>query len=234
MECYISKFESLGTVDGPGVRAVVFTSGCPFKCIYCHNPETQSVTDGEIMTETELYAKIKRLYPYIKKGGVTFSGGEPCLNARFLCGLARLLKSDGIHIALDTSGGVMNNEVKELLSLCDLVLLDIKFTTENDYKLYTGGTLGATLEFLNYLEAINMPVWIRHVVVPGINDNEQDVLRLKELISPHKNVTRVELLPFMRLCVPKYAQLGRPFLLADTPEMDSNRLNELAGLLNMD
>ena len=234
MECYISKFESLGTLDGPGVRAIVFTSGCPFKCIYCHNPETQSATDGTVMTDEQLYAKIKRIYPYIKNGGVTFSGGEPCLNAPFLTSLARMLKNDGVHIALDTSGGVMNSGVKELINLCDLVLLDVKFTDENDYKRYTGGSLRATIEFLEYLYSIGKPVWIRHVVVPGINDSEDDVLKLRELVMPYKNVQRVELLPFKKLCVPKYESLKRPFLLNGTPEMDTKRIDELERLLNMD
>ena len=131
---YIHSLQSLGTVDGPGVRAVVFSSGCPLRCIYCHNPDTWRSEDGEQVSVGELTSKIKRLYPYIKNGGVTLSGGEPCMQAEFFTALIRELKAMGLHIALDTSGAVYNERVDELLSLCDLVLLDIKFTSEEKYR----------------------------------------------------------------------------------------------------
>ena len=230
MAGYITKLETMGTLDGPGVRAVVFSSGCPLRCVYCHNPDTWE--RGEETSEEELFRKIMRVYPYIKLGGVTFSGGEPCLQAEFFLGLARLLKAEGLHIALDTSGCIMNDTVKELLRLCDLVLLDVKFTNEEDYMRYTGGTLRAALDFLSYLDGEKIPTWIRHVVVPGINDTEADILALREIISPYTCIEKTELLPFRKLCLEKYEALGIPFLLKDVPEADEARVRELSGILN--
>ena len=221
----------MGTVDGPGVRAVVFSSGCPLRCIYCHNPDTHIMNEGELTDSHELSERIKRLIPYIRDGGVTFSGGEPCMQASFFASLAGELKSAELHIALDTSGCIMNEDVRELLSLVDLVLLDIKFTTDNDYKCYTGGTLGSTLEFLSYCESESIPVWIRHVVVPGMNDTEEDILRLSELIKRYTCIEKTELLPFRKLCLEKYEALGRDFPLKDTPEMNEKRLERLALIL---
>ena len=143
----ISSVQSLGTVDGPGVRAVVFGCGCPLRCAYCHNPETWSEA-GEEWTADALAAKILRFKPYIKHGGVTFSGGEPLVQAEFFFELARLLKKEGLHIALDTSGQVRGRAADELLDLCDLAIVDVKFTTEEDYAKYTGGSLAAALDFI--------------------------------------------------------------------------------------
>ena len=217
----------MGTLDGPGVRAVVFASGCPLRCIYCHNPDTWERSGGEPVDAKELAERIIRLYPYIKRGGVTFSGGEPCVQAEFFSELARLLKQGGLHIALDTSGAILNGATLELLGLVDLVLLDVKFTSEDDYLRYTGGTLSATLEFLSVLEERKLPTWIRHVVVPGINDTDGDIRRLGELLSPYSCIEKIELLPFRKLCLEKYGALGIPFPLRDTPEMNEARLSEL-------
>ena len=225
MTGYISKLETLGTLDGPGVRAVVFSSGCPLRCVYCHNPDTWE--SGDEISETALAERIIRVYPYIKRGGVTFSGGEPCLQAEFFASLARILRERGLHIALDTSGAVMNDGVKELLSVTDLVLLDLKFTSEDDYLRYTGGSLSETLAFLDYLNEKKIPVWIRHVVVPGINDEKEDILRLRDILSPYACIEKTELLPFRKLCTEKYESLGIPFPLLETPEMDAEKLREL-------
>ena len=229
---YIHSLQSLGTVDGPGVRAVVFASGCPLRCAYCHNPDTWRMTDGTPTDAAELAARIERLVPYIKNGGVTFSGGEPCMQAEFFTSLASLLRGMGLHIALDTSGCIMNDGVKELLSRVDLVLLDVKFTTEEAYKHYTGGSLFATLGFLSYLSEIKKPVWIRQVIVPGLNDRAEDILALRELLLPYTNVERIELLPFRKLCTEKYEGLGIPFPLADTPEMKEADICRLYEYLN--
>ncbi len=232
MTGYISKLESMGTLDGPGVRAVVFGTGCPLRCIYCHNPETWDARAGEAIEVSTLAERIIRLYPYIKRGGVTFSGGEPCLQAEFFSELAGLLRKEGLHIALDTSGAVINDAVLGLLGLVDLVLLDVKFTDEESYKRYTGGTLSRTLEFLSTLDERRIPTWIRHVTVPGINDTEEDIRRLRELIAPYRCVERVELLPFRKLCLEKYSALGIQFPLSDTPEMSTERIAELQKGLN--
>lgn len=223
MNGYIHSIQSLGTLDGPGVRAVIFTSGCPLRCIYCHNPDTWQANVGESWEASALADRVLRLYPYIKDGGVTFSGGEPCVQAQFLTEVAALLKSRGLHIALDTSGTVDNMHTDALLKFVDLVLLDIKFTSESDYKRYTGATLSGVLKFLDKLEHMGKDVWIRHVTVPGINDDPSDIKALADIIKLYKCIKRTELLPFRKLCIEKYEKLGIPFPLADTPEMSAER-----------
>ncbi len=232
MKGYIHSVQSLGTVDGPGVRAVVFTEGCPLKCAYCHNPDTWEFNENDLMSADILTEKILRLYPYIKNGGVTFSGGEPCVQAEFLTKVAAPLKEKGLHIALDTSGAVYDEKVKKLLSLTDLVLLDIKMTDEDDYKKHIGGSLGKTLEFLGRLEEMHKEVWIRHVVVPGITDSEENIRRLKELVSPYKCVSKIELLPFKTLCLEKYESMGIEFPLKGVPQTYKEKIAELYRIIN--
>ncbi len=231
MKGYIHSLQSLGTVDGPGVRAVIFSTGCPLRCKYCHNPDTWRLDEGKETEDKELAERIYRLYPYIKDGGVTFSGGEPCVQAEFFASLARLLKEKGLHIALDTSGAIINSDVIELLSLCDLILLDIKSVTEEGYKALTGGSLAGTLHFLDILEDMGKPVWIRNVVVPGINAKEDDILALKALLSKYVCIKKIELLPFRKLCVEKYKSIGIPFPLEDVDEMPQAEIERLSTLL---
>ena len=224
---YIHSLQSLGTVDGPGVRAVVFAAGCPLRCKYCHNPDTWKMTDGTPTEASELAARISRLYPYIKDGGVTFSGGEPLLQAEFFTVLAGLLKERGLHIALDTSGCVMNEAVVGLLDMVDLVLLDVKFTDECSYFRNTGGSFSQTVAFLDELERRGMPVWIRQVIVPGLNDTAEDIGRLSALLSGYTVIEKVELLPFRKLCLEKYDALGIEFPFRDTPEMGEAEIKSL-------
>ena len=200
---YIHSLQSLGTVDGPGVRAVVFASGCPLRCVYCHNPDTWKMTDGTPTEVEQISERIFRLYPYIKDGGVTFSGGEPLLQAEFFAELSAVLKERGLHIALDTSGCVLNEGVLRLLELVDLVLLDVKFDDEASYLRNTGGSFSGTVAFLDELKARSIPTWIRRVIVPKLNDGKEDILRLRELISGYPNIEKVELLPFRKLCLEK-------------------------------
>ena len=216
MKGYIHSIQSLGTVDGPGVRSVVFMMGCPLRCSYCHNPDTWGA-GGEEYEAEELVTKLRRFYPYIKNGGVTLSGGEPCLSAEFLLEVTRLLHKDGIHVAIDTSGAVLTEAALSLIDECDLVLLDVKFTDDEAYKLHTGGDLASPLAVLDRCEKIGKPVWIRHVVVPTINDTEEDGAALKALLSPYTVIEKIELLPFRRLCLEKYDALGIPFPLSDIP-----------------
>ena len=229
---YIHSLQSLGTVDGPGVRAVVFGEGCPLRCAYCHNPDTWECREGDLVGADELSEKIIRLYPYIKDGGVTFSGGEPCLQADFFCSLAKRLKERGLHIALDTCGEVYNASVERLLDLTDLVLLDIKMTDEESYLRYTGGVLRKVMDFLDMLEERGTEAWVRHVVVPNINDSREDIERLARLIRGYKCVKKVELLPFKTLCKEKYRSLGIKFPLDDTPQMSEQECNALQEYLN--
>lgn len=231
MKGFVHSIQSLGTVDGPGVRTVVFTEGCPLRCAYCHNPDTWQRNENDLTDAVSLAARILRFYPYIKDGGVTFSGGEPCLEAPFLVELASLLKEKGLHIALDTSGTVWNSDVEKLLALTDLVLLDIKMTNESDYQKYIGASLSTVLSFLDRLEEKGKSVWIRHVVVPSINDDEENILKLKALLEKYTCVEKIELLPFKTLCLEKYKALGIPFPLADTPPMPAGRLAELTALI---
>ena len=232
MKGYIHSLQSLGTVDGPGVRAVVFAEGCPLRCAYCHNPDTWECKEADLCDADELAEKILRFYPYIKNGGVTFSGGEPCLQAEFFEYLASLLKKKGLHVALDTCGAVNSAAVDKLLESIDLVLLDVKMTTEEDCEKYTGGSLATTLSFLDKLETMGKDVWIRQVIVPNINDSEQNIERLASLIRGYKSVKKIELLPFKKLCTEKYRSLGIPFPLADTPQMSETRAAELQEYLN--
>ncbi len=213
----INSFQSLGTVDGPGVRYVIFMQGCNVRCIYCHNPETWTL-EGKSYDVLEVFNKIIRYKSYIINGGVTISGGEPLLQARFLIELFKLLKKENIHITLDTNGSILNEEVKELLTYVDLVLLDIKMTSEREYLKYVGMPLSKAIEFLRYLEENNIDCWIRHVIFNDITDKIENIERLNDLIKDFKNIKKVELLPFHKLCLEKYQNLGLDFPLKDTCE----------------
>lgn len=223
MTGYIHSLQSMGTVDGPGVRAVVFMQGCPLRCIYCHNPDTWDMKDGHRISSEELAEKILRLYPYIKNGGVTFSGGEPSLQAEFITETISLLKEKGLHIAIDTCGEVYNEKVQDLLEKTDLVLLDIKMTDSESYRKHTGGSLEKALSFLKNLDGMKKEVWIRHVVVPSLTDSEENIRKLKSLISPFSCITKTELLPFRNLCIEKYESLGIDFPLKNTPQMSREK-----------
>lgn len=215
----LHSFQSLGTVDGPGVRAVLFLQGCPLRCICCHNPDTWDTKGGTAYTLEELMHKIKRCRSYFgKNGGVTVSGGEPLLQAPMLVELFKLLKNEGIHTALDTSGCILNNSVKELLSYTDLVLLDYKYTNDIDYHQYTGMEKSAADIFLAYLQAQNKKTWLRHVYIPGYNDSEDSLEKLCQVKQKYSCIEHIELLPFRKLCLEKYRALGIPFALANTPE----------------
>ena len=232
MKGHVHSIQSLGTVDGPGVRTVVFTEGCPLRCVYCHNPDTWDRSPEHLREASDVAEQILRFYPYIKNGGVTFSGGEPCLEAAFLCELSALLKKRRLHLALDTSGAVYNDDVEALLGYIDLVLLDIKMVDEESYGRYIGGSLSRTLDFLRMLEARHIPVTVRHVVVPGINDNEESILALGKIVAEFDNVQAVELLPYKNLCLEKYEKMGIDFALKDTPPMGSASLERLRAVLS--
>ena len=231
MEGYVHSLQSLGTVDGPGVRSVVFLSGCPLRCIYCHNPDTWERQESQLIDANELTEKLLHFYSFIKNGGVTFSGGEPLLQAEFVTEVTELLHQGGLHVAIDTCGAPLTPAAERLIEVADLFLLDIKMTTEEDYKRHTGGSLALTLTFLNRLEEMRKDVWIRHVVVPGINDTEEDILRLSELIKGYRCIKRVELLPFKNLCLEKYRALNIPFPLEETPPMRAEELERLERVL---
>ncbi len=227
----IQSFQSLGTVDGPGVRYVVFMQGCHLRCIYCHNPETWSLDGGDEYTPDEVFEQIKRYKNYIKKGGVTVTGGEPLLQSEFVTELFKLLKAEGIHTALDTSGFSNGADLTELFKYTDLIICDVKFTSNEDYKKYTGKGIDEVLAFLDKTSEYNIPVHVREVIVPGINDNENYIKSLKELLSKYSNIEKIDLLPFRKLCLEKYEEMGIDFRLKDTEEMSKIRTTELESLL---
>lgn len=229
---FLHSVQSLGTVDGPGVRAVAFLSGCPLRCICCHNPDTWEPS-GEEVTPGELAGRLLRFLPYFKEtGGVTLSGGEPLLQAAFATELFTILRKQGVHTALDTSGCLPQGDgVRELLAVTDLVILDMKYTDPDDYLRYTGCRMETVLAFLSLLEERAIPTWLRQVIIPGINNRGSQVLRLRSLAAKYSCVKRVELLPFRKLCSEKYKALGIPFRLEGTPEEDAAELAELQSLL---
>ena len=187
----VHSFQSLGTVDGPGVRTVLFLQGCLLRCPYCHNPDTWDKNGGEDIFVDDAVKKILRYRSYFgKDGGVTVSGGEPLLQAEFVYELFTRLKEEGIGTALDTSGVIMNDSVKKLLGKTDIVLLDIKFSRDDLYKKYIGVSLSAPLAFLAECEKAKKRVIIRQVITPGINDTEDDVLELREILKPFNCVEK--------------------------------------------
>jgi len=224
----IHSFQSLGTVDGPGVRSVIFMQGCPLRCICCHNPDTWDFSGGEEKGVEELVDRVLRYKAYYgSDGGVTVSGGEPLMQASFLTELFKELKRRGIHTALDTSGCILDDKVKELLGYTDLVLLDFKYTSQEDYLQYTKMEMRRALEFISYLESINKPTWIRHVIIPGLNDDEESIDRIVSLKAEYTCIEKLELLPFRKLCLEKYDELGIEFPLKDTPEAKQSFIDEI-------
>lgn len=226
----IAQIESMGLVDGPGIRTVVFLNGCKLRCLFCHNPEMFKL--GELnYTPEELFKKIIRNKPYFKKnGGVTFSGGEPLLQIDFLIEVCKLLKKENIHIALDTAGAG-NGNYDEILSLVDLVIFDIKALDENSYKYITTNNISESLKFLQKCQELNKKMWIRQVIVPGINDNKEYINKLADFIKPLKNIEKVELLPYHTMAKDKYNKLNLPYQLQNTIDMDINKCQELEKLL---
>ena len=234
MQGKIHSIQSLGTVDGPGIRGVVFMQGCPLRCGYCHNPDTWDREGGEVATPEEVFQKIRRFRPYFKKdGGITVSGGEPLLQAEFVRELFALCKADGIHTCLDTSGCVMNEKTDALLELTDLVLLDIKMTNDADYREHIGCPMEKPVAFLDRLEERNIPVWIRQVIVPGVNDTEENIVRLNGLLKGRKNIERVQLLPFKKICVTKYENMGIPFPFDRYPHCPPETVERLSALVQL-
>lgn len=232
MKGRIHSIQTLGATDGPGIRFTVFVSGCPLRCVCCHNPDTWEF-GGVEMTVEELCGKAERYREYFKdKGGITVSGGEPLCQAEFVAELFKLAKEKGINTCLDTSGCVLNDEVKALLEVTDIVMLDIKYTTNEDYQRFVGCELSAVIEFLKFLQEINKRTIIRQVVIPGLNDSEENIERLKTLLSQFSVVEKVELLPFKKLCVTKYDGLGIDFPLKDTPEASKELVARLQSIID--
>jgi len=218
MEGRVSSVQSLGAVDGPGLRYVVFLQGCPLRCRYCHNPETWLPGGGTVYTAEDLCTTIQRYTPYFGDcGGVTVSGGEPLLQPEFTAELFRLLHRQKIHTALDTSGAGDLEKATQVLQHTDLVLCDLKFPTETAYREHCGGSLQHTLDFLKLTENMGIPVWIRHVVAPGLTDTPASMRAIRDLCGQFSNIEKIEWLPFKNICIEKYKSLGIEFPIADMP-----------------
>ena len=235
MEGRIHSFESLGAVDGPGVRFVVFMQGCSLKCKYCQNRDTWDLHGGTTYSVEELIEKILRYKNYIMpNGGVTISGGEPLLQAKFLIELFTELKKYNIHTCIDTSGSFdLTYDIKKLIDLTDLCLLDIKCINDEKAKELTGVSNKKELAFAEYLSSIGKPMWIRQVLVPGITDDEQDLLALKKFISTLKTVEKVEILPYHDLGKFKWEKLGCKYELEayrTANQEDVKRAKEILGI----
>ena len=207
----IHSIESFGTVDGPGIRFVLFLQGCHLRCKYCHNRDTWEISGGEYKSLEDVYQKILRYKNYIipSGGGVTITGGEPLLQVKFLIELFKKLKDEGIHTCIDTSGMVsITEDIKEVLKYTDLVLLDIKHIDDEKCKELTGISNKRELEFAKYLSDNNIPMWIRQVLVPGVTDDEQDLKKLKQFIENLKTVEKIEILPYHNAGRYKWKKLG--------------------------
>ena len=227
----IDSFESMGLVDGPGVRFVVFMQGCPLRCAYCHNPETWADEKKIEMTAEELVKKVLKYKPYFgDDGGVTFSGGEPLRQPKFLLEALKECKKYGINTCLDTSGA--GDEYDEILDYVDLVILDVKAIDSEKYKALTGQNIERYNRFLATCQKKKKRLWLRQVIVPGYNDTEADILRLKEYIKNIENVERVELLPYHSMAKEKYKKLGIKYRLENVLDMDKEKCKKLEKLLN--
>lgn len=223
----VHSIQTMGTVDGPGVRFVVFLQGCNMRCDYCHNPDTWSHDGAELLIDSaELAQRANRYRNYYgKTPGITVSGGEALCQQDFVIELFRECKKLGFHTALDTAGSIVAK--KELLELTDLCLLDVKYTNEADYQQYTGGSLIKTMVFLQQLEDAKVDTIIRQVIVPGRNDTTEAIEALTELIKDFDCVKKIELLPYRNLCIEKYDALGIPFPLRELEQASTEKVDYL-------
>lgn len=222
----VQSIETFSTVDGPGIRTVIFLNGCNLRCIYCHNPEMWNKSEGNKTTDELFDIIIRNKEYYGEKGGVTFSGGEPLLQAENIIDLLKKLKENGINVALDTAG-VGNGKYDEILKYIDLIIFDVKHTTNDGYKLITQSRTKESLIFLKVANDLNKKFWIRQVIVPGIMDNNKYLYSLKEYLKNIKNIERIEFLPYHKLGREKYLRLGIPYILENVNEMDKIECDNL-------
>ena len=233
MNGFIHSTESFGTVDGPGVRFVIFTQGCPMRCQYCHNPDTWKMNAGSIRSPQSLIAEYERNRAFYRNGGITVTGGEALMQIDFLLALFRLAKEKDIHTCLDTSGVTYrpgesdyNRKLDELMTMTDLVMLDIKHIDPEGHKTLTGHDNANILAFARYLAEKNVPVWIRHVVVPGITDDPGLLTRLGAFIGTLPNVKALDVLPYHIMGVRKYEELDIPYPLEGVPAATQTQAKE--------
>lgn len=235
---YYQSLESFALVDGPGVRSVLFLAGCPFRCLFCHNPDSWEFSKKNPITPEEAYKKLVRYKPYWRdNGGITISGGEPLAQLDFIIELSRLFHNDGISVAIDTSGATFNmseaylKKFDELLQVTDLFLLDIKAFDSSLHKKITGKDNKNVLELFSYLDKKNYPIWVRHVLVPTLSDNDERLRETHEFLSKFKNIRRVEVLPYHTLGTYKYDLLKIEYPLKDVPAPTKERVENADKIL---
>ena len=225
MTGFIHSKESFGTVDGPGIRYVLFMQGCPMRCLYCHNPDTWEMGKGTPVTVEEVVAEIKSNKAFYAKGGITVSGGEPLLQLSFITELFRKCKEEKIHTCIDTSGITFKKDkeylekIDVLLKYTDLVMLDIKHIESEKHQALTGHKNENILSFAKHLEEKNIPLWVRHVVVEGYTDKKEDLIKLGEFIGKLKNLKGLDVLPYHTMGVNKYKEMGIPYKLDGIPSL---------------
>ena len=233
MDGYIHSVETFGAVDGPGLRYVVFFQGCPLRCLFCHNPDSWKMGEGEKKSDTELIADILEYKSFIKRGGVTFSGGEPLAQPSFLLSLIRKCKKHGLHTAIDTSGVINIEQSRSIIAEADMLLLDIKTFDAELYPKLTGHTIDNNLATLEFCEEIGKPVWIRHVLVPGYTLVKERMEKLAAYLKQFKCIEKIELLPFHKLGEYKWEEMGETYQLYDVPvptEEEMAMAKEIFGL----
>nr|WP_297168475.1 pyruvate formate-lyase-activating protein [uncultured Dysgonomonas sp.] len=226
MKGLIHSFETFGTKDGPGIRFVLFMQGCPLRCLYCHNPDTWKLGNAKYeLNPQETFHEIEKVKAFVR-GGITVSGGEPLLQSQFILELFEICKEHNVHTAIDTSGVLLNDQVKEVLKYTDLVLLDLKQINPEKYKILTGAPLESTLTFLEYLASIHKCVWLRYVLVPGYTDDKQDLIEWAQYTSQFKNVERVDILPFHQMAIHKWEELNIQYKLKDIEPPNQEQIKE--------
>jgi len=230
MKGYIDSIETMGLVDGPGIRMVVFLKGCKLRCLYCHNPETWDYVHAKEMTSDEIVEKVKNNMSYYKNGGITFSGGEPLMQPDFLLDCLKKCHGLGIHTAIDTSGHGLGN-YEEILDYTDLVILDIKDITDERAIYITGQDLSEFNKFIEIVKRKNKKLWIRQVVVPGINDNIQYMKSLKEYLKQFNTIEKIELLPYHLYGVEKYKKLNIPYRLEGVEPLTDEDMEPFMNIL---
>lgn len=233
MQGRIHSLESFGTVDGPGTRFVVFVQGCPMRCAYCHNPDTWAMTGGTMMEPAEIFEQYKRNEPFYKDGGITVTGGEPLMQVDFLIELFTICKQNHVHTCIDTSGIAYKpgntafiEKLDRLMALTDLVMLDIKHIDPVKHKELTSQPNDGILAFAAYLNEKHVDMWIRHVVVPGLTDDETYLYRLGYFIGQFTNLKALDVLPYHTMGAVKYEKLGIDYKLKDVPAMDQKTVIE--------
>lgn len=231
MQGRIHSLESFGTVDGPGTRYVVFVQGCPMRCLYCHNPDTWSFSAGTMMEPEYIYEQYLRNEPFYKGGGLTVTGGEPLMQVDFLIDLFTIFKEHNVHTCIDTSGIAFNpsspefmSKLDRLMELTDLIMLDIKHIDPEMHKKIASQPVDNILAFAKYTEEKNVDLWIRHVVVPGLTDDDKYLFDLGYFIGGLSNLKALDVLPYHTMGKVKYEKLGLEYPLGDTPAMDKGEV----------